>query len=164
MGIVSDTQRHPFPRYRLSAWTFLLACLVSVQAQVRTNSQAKFSDLKPFVGTWKGEYKGQVFAILILHMDGEKLAGTLSTAETINLDSDGDIREVEGEATEANATPVQDATLTGSSLNFKNKSANDDEIETYTMQLSGDTAGLKPEAAPPSMKVKPFPLSRVGEP
>jgi hypothetical protein len=32
----------------------------------------------------------------MLHMDGEKLAGDLSTAETINLDSDGEIREVEG--------------------------------------------------------------------
>ena len=115
MGMVSDTQTHSLFKHRLSAGMVLLACLVSVQAQVQTDSQAKSSDLKPFVGTWKGEYKGQVFAILMLHLDGEKLAGTLSTAETIHLDSEGNIREVEGEATEDNATPIQDATLTGSS-------------------------------------------------
>ena len=97
-------------------------------------------------------------------MDGGKLVGTLSTARTINLDSDGAIREVKEEATESKPTRVLDAKLVGDTLVFKKRGADGDEIDTYKMQLSGESpAGLKPDGVPESMKVKPFLLSREVE-
>lgn len=102
-----------------------------------------------------------MFAVLNLHRENGRLTGTFSTAHTISLDDNGDIRAVEGQATKDKDTPVIEARLVGNSLIFKNRGADDDEMVTYKMQLSGENAaGLRPDGAPEAMKVKPFPLSR----
>ena len=160
----------PSPRFSritgLLATVLLIACGLAIsaeaQGQVADATQSPQSaDLKSFAGTWKGEFKGQLFAVLKLHLDGQKLTGTLSTAQAISLDSDGALLEVNGQATESKATPVLDVTLVGNSLVFKNRAADGNEIDTCRMQLSGENAaGLKPDGVPETMKVKPFPLSR----
>jgi len=49
-------------------------------------------DLKPFLGTWKANFKGEVFAILVIREDRGSLAGTLNNFD-IGRDKDGNLND-----------------------------------------------------------------------
>jgi len=49
-------------------------------------------DLKSFVGTWKGSFNGEVFAILVLKEQGGALSGTLNNFD-ISVDKDGNLND-----------------------------------------------------------------------
>jgi hypothetical protein len=49
-------------------------------------------DLKPFLGTWKASFKGEVFAILVIREDRGSLAGTLNNFD-IGRDKDGNLND-----------------------------------------------------------------------
>jgi hypothetical protein len=49
-------------------------------------------DLKPFVGTWKASFNGDVFAILVLREDRCGLSGTLNNFD-IGVDKDGNLND-----------------------------------------------------------------------
>jgi hypothetical protein len=73
----------------------VLACaaLVSASAiagQDKEHAGESQPDFNTFVGTWKGTYKGEVFAILILKEQGGKLSGTLNNFD-ISVDKDGNL-------------------------------------------------------------------------
>jgi hypothetical protein len=49
-------------------------------------------DLKPFLGTWKASFKGEVFAILVVREDRGSIAGTLNNFD-IGRDKDGNLND-----------------------------------------------------------------------
>jgi hypothetical protein len=49
-------------------------------------------DLKTFVGTWTGNFNGEVFAILVLKEQGGALSGTLNNFD-ISVDKEGNLIE-----------------------------------------------------------------------
>lgn len=60
--------------------------VLRLAASTRQNSapaKEDAPDLKPFVGTWKATFKGQVFATLILKEQNGKLGGTLNNFDVV---------------------------------------------------------------------------------
>ena len=65
----------------------------ALAGQSGTTAEAKETkpDLKPFLGTWKASFKGQVFAILVVKEDNRgDIAGTLNNFD-IGRDKDGNL-------------------------------------------------------------------------
>jgi len=76
---------------------FLLTWLVelgqpSFAHQGGPRKDEKQPDLKAFVGTWNGTFKGDLFATLVLKQERGSLAGTLNNFD-INVDRDGNLTE-----------------------------------------------------------------------
>lgn len=76
---------------------FAFACLavrpLSVSAgQDNQQSKENRPDLKPFVGTWKASFKGEVFAILVLAEKDDKLTGTLNNFD-VSFDQEGNLAD-----------------------------------------------------------------------
>jgi hypothetical protein len=116
-----------------------------------------------YTGTWKGEYKGQTFAILKLKMDGQKLVGTIGFSQ-ISINKDGEIQSVSGDVSDQ--TAIYDLKPSSDLLLFKHKDEddvdelelklkNDKEAELRFVNASAPSAGLK---AP-----KPLQLTREAE-
>ncbi|MGD1212699.1 MAG: hypothetical protein ABR973_15245 [Candidatus Acidiferrales bacterium] len=60
----------------------------------QSGQQAKETqpDLKPFLGTWKASFKGEVFAILVVREERGNIAGTLNNFD-IGRDKDGNLND-----------------------------------------------------------------------
>jgi hypothetical protein len=86
-----------------------------------------------YAGTWKGEYKGQTFAILKLKMDGQKLVGTIGFSQ-ITIDKDGEMQKVSGEVSDQ--TAIYDLKPNGDVLLFKHK--DDDDVDELELKLKND--------------------------
>jgi hypothetical protein len=69
-----------------------LAARPSPNSASQSADQAKESapDLKPFVGTWKATFNGEVLAILVLKEQGGALIGTLNNFD-ISVDKEGNL-------------------------------------------------------------------------
>jgi hypothetical protein len=55
-----------------------------------TRAKESTPDLKPFVGTWKASFKGEVFAILVLKEHDGSLTGTLNNFD-LSVDKEGNL-------------------------------------------------------------------------
>jgi len=65
----------------------------SARAEQRSGGQqagASATDFKPFLGTWKGSYQGQVFAILTFRENRGELEGALNNFD-LGRDRDGNL-------------------------------------------------------------------------
>jgi len=115
-----------------------------------------------FAGTWKGQFKGQSFAILTLKVDGQKLVGTIGFSQ-ISINREGEIEKVSGEVSAQ--TPIYDLKPAGDTLLFKHK--DDDDVDEMELRLKNDKdAELRfLNAAAPSEGLKaPKPLHLTKEP
>jgi hypothetical protein len=115
----------------------LSMCLIvlAVQNAAVSGQEAKPAAAGPerYAGTWKGEYKGQTFAILKLKMDGQKLVGTIGFSQ-ITIDKDGEIQKVSGEVSDQ--TAIYDLKPNGDVLLFKLKY--DDDVDELELKLKND--------------------------
>ena len=116
---------------------------------------------RDFVGVWKASFQGKTFTVLVLKLENDKLAGTLSTGE-VDLADDGEVSNVNQEVGEARA--IFDIKLDGQILSFKDKDG--DDVNSLEMKLTGENRAelrfLLPDQLPQGMPVpKPFRLTRT---
>lgn len=76
---------------------FALTCLsasapTASAGQSATQAKEAPPDLKPFLGTWKASYKGEVFAILVIREEKGDIAGTLNNFD-VGRDKDGNLSD-----------------------------------------------------------------------
>ena len=91
-------QRHTRATIVLAASFFAFACIAApapscLAGQSGTTQQTKEvkPDLKPFLGTWKGSFRGKIFAILVVKQDERgDIAGTLNNFD-VGRDKSGDL-------------------------------------------------------------------------
>ena len=100
--------------------SLLIACLlvsVSLRAAQSGSDAAKdaMPDLKTFVGTWKANFNGEVFAILVLREERGSLAGTLNNFD-IRVDKDGNL--VDGTHKDSGDAPLLNARFRSGALVF----------------------------------------------
>src|SRR5260370_35116873 len=117
--------------------------------------------LRGLVGVWKVSFQGKTFTVLVLQLENDKLAGTLSTGE-VDLADDGEVSNVNQEVGEARA--IFDIKLDGQILSFKDKDG--DDVNFLEMKLTGENRAdlrfLMPDQLPQGMPVpKPFRLTRT---
>jgi hypothetical protein len=81
----------------VGALVLAFACLAVPRLAVSAGQDRKQSnenrlDLKPFVGTWKASFKGEVFAVLVLTEKDGKLNGTLNNFD-VSFDPEGNLAD-----------------------------------------------------------------------
>lgn len=80
----------PIVRCFLAAVFLAVALLPVFAAQENRQTTDKPADLKPFVGTWKATFQGQVFAILKLKEERGDLVGTMNNFD-VRFDAQGNL-------------------------------------------------------------------------
>lgn len=78
--------------FALAAAFLAVSAHAAAAAQGNQQSPDKPADLKPFVGTWKATFKGQVFAILKLKEERGDLAGTMNNFD-VRFDAQGNLTD-----------------------------------------------------------------------
>ena len=82
----------------LGGWLLLAAAYLAVSSfpvcagQTGTQAAETQPNLKAFVGTWRGSFQGEVFAILILKEQDGRLKGTLNDFD-LAFDKDGNLAD-----------------------------------------------------------------------
>ena len=128
--------------------------------QARENSP----DLKTFVGTWTGNFNGEVFAILVLKEQGGALSGTLNNFD-ISVDKEGNL--IEPTHKDQGDAPLLNARLRSGALLFvvMQKDQYAPSTEWKFAPKSADEGELTPMLdhqvnAPKDMIVKPIHMVR----
>jgi hypothetical protein len=78
--------------FALAAAFLAVSALAGAAAQENRQSPDKPADLKPFVGTWKAAFQGQVFAILKLKEERGDLVGTMNNFD-VRFDPQGNLTD-----------------------------------------------------------------------
>lgn len=151
--------------------SFLLACVcfgappVTIPAR-QNDGQAKENppDLKPFVGTWKASFKGEVFAILVLKEHGGVLSGTLNNFD-LGVDKEGNL--VDGTHKDQGEAALLNAHFKSGALVFvvMQKDQYYPSTEWKFVPMTAQEAELTPSANNPpyansGSSVKPIPMVR----
>jgi hypothetical protein len=121
-------------------------------------------DLKAFVGTWKGSFNGEVFAVLVLKEQGGGLSGTLNNFD-ISVDKDGNLND--GTHKDQGDAPLLNARFKSGALWFvvMQKDQYAPSTEWKFAPKSADEGELTPVLdhqmnAPKDMVVKPIRMVR----
>src|SRR5215469_11792577 len=130
-----------------------------------TPEKKPVSPLADYAGEWTATFDGKVWLRLTLQLEGEKLAGSLVHARSINLDDSGGVKSIgEDQATET----IADAVVTPDGLLITLKDSDTQETVRYMMKLvqpEKAAADLKVvgQAMPPGMpKPKPWRVIKSG--
>lgn len=78
--------------FALAAALLAVSAFAAAAAQGNQQSPDKPADLKPFVGTWKATFRGQVFAILKLKEERGDLVGTMNNFD-VRFDAQGNLTD-----------------------------------------------------------------------
>lgn len=123
----------------------------------------KKSPLVPYAGTWTATSRDKTFATLHLTLNGEQLTGSIQHPKRIDTDDNGEVKNFSDDFSTA---VVQEAELTGDGVLLTAKDDSSNEVDRFSMRLTGDsTASLKmlAMAMPPGMaKPKPWKLTKAG--
>lgn len=112
-----------------------------------------------FTGTWKAEFKKQVWLVLNLHEDKGSVVGILTHSIYLSSDNEGDITSVGDEMSNAK---VEKATIEGGVLHIVTKDDDEGGEDRYDLTLTGpDSAELKPVSSDGSSPPKAFKLKRA---
>jgi TonB family protein len=122
-------------------------------AAASQNNQVETLD--PFVGTWKGAFKGQDFITVKLLSDHGQWTGQVSAFE-IGVDDHGNLTKAEPR--EGPPSQVIDAQLMGDSLEFRVRDA-EDTSQMEMKLIGGNKALMRPADAP--MAITPWEMTRV---
>jgi hypothetical protein len=120
--------------------------------------------LKPFVGTWKASFHGEVFAILVLREHKGALEGTMNNFD-ISVDKDGNLTDDTHKNT--GEAPLFNVQLKPDGLYFlvPEKDAYSQPTEWKFVPKSADKGELIVRLddalnAPPNFVIKPIPMFR----
>jgi hypothetical protein len=126
---------------------------------------AKPSPLVPYAGTWTSAVAGRRFVTLQLAIRAGKVIGSLQHPRNVDFADNGEVKNF---SDDFSAGLLQDAEITGDGLLLTVKDESTNEVDRFSMQLTGDTtATLKMLAMsmPPGMaKPKPWKLTKTGAP
>jgi hypothetical protein len=143
-----------------------LACGLATHAAQAGSEAAKDAtpDMKTFVGTWKGAFHGEVFAVLVLREERGALAGTLNNFD-ISVDGDGNLKE--GTHKDSGDAPLLNTRFKSGALEFvvMQKDQYAPSTEWKFIPKSADEGELTPLLdhqvnAPKDMVVKPIRMVR----
>ena len=122
----------------------------------------KKSPLAPYAGIWTATSQGRTFVTLRLTQNGDQLSGTLQHPVHIDTDNNGEVKNFSDDSSSA---VVQESKLTGDGVLLTVKDDASNEVDRFSMQMTGDaTATLKmlAMAMPAGMaKPKPWKLTRT---
>lgn len=130
-----------------------------------TSAKEDAPDLKSFVGTWKGTFKGAVFATLILKEQNGKLSGTLNNFDVVT-DKKGNL--IDGTHADSGDAPLLNVHFKSGALYFVVL-----EKDQYSAGMNWKFAPLNVEEGtlapllelqdniPPNVVIKPIHLLRV---
>lgn len=133
--------------------------------QTAPGKPVKKSPLAGYAGTWTGMFEQRPWLTVQLTLQGEKLSGSLQRSHDLKFNDAGELKSVgDTQVTEI----IEDATLNGDGILLTAKNPDTNEIDRFTMWLTGETtAELKMSAMsmPPGMpKLRPWKLNRVAAP
>ncbi len=110
---------------------------------------------KMFLGTWEARYKDRVICTIRLRA-GDPISGETSAC-SINVDENGDLKEPETMPSDGDPSPVLKARVSGKTLSFEEHEG--DEAIRFEMKITGEgRAELKILDAP--MVMKPIAFTR----
>ena len=93
---------------------------------------ARAQDLKAYAGVWEAKFKGDVFCVLKIEVNG-KISGTLS-AGSIDIGHEGELTN----ATPSDKSfPILNAKVERGALSFDWKDESDDPAVEFEMKLTG---------------------------
>jgi hypothetical protein len=147
---------------------FVIIVTTAVLAQTATQSNsearpARKNPLAAYAGTWTGTFEGKPWLTVRLTLQADRLSGSIQRPHDFQFNDAGELKSVsDAQTTEV----VQDATVNPDGLLLTVKNADSQEVNRFTMRLTGDsTAELKMSAMsmPPGMpKIKPWKLTKAG--
>ena len=149
------------------ALLFVVAFGIAVAAQTPPKqgppgTPVRKSPLAQYAGTWTGSLEGKPWITVKLTMLGDKLAGSIQRARTLQFSDQGEIKSVSEEQSDE---VVQDAVVNPDGLLLTVKEPDNPETDRFTMKLTGETtAEIKMSAMkmPPGMpKIKPWKLTKA---
>ena len=133
--------------------------------QGATPAKEDAPDLKSFAGTWKGSFKGNVFATLILKEQNGKLNGTLNNFDVVT-DKDGNL--IDGTHADSGDAPLLNAHFKSGALYFVvlEKDQYSAGMNWKFMPLNAEEGTLTPllelqDNIPPNVVIKPIQMFRV---
>jgi hypothetical protein len=88
---------------------------------------------KKFAGTWEAKFKDQVICTIRVKA-GDPITGETSAC-SINVDENGDLKEPEGDAS-SDISPMVNPVIHGDILSFEDKDGN--EVLKFELKLTGD--------------------------
>jgi hypothetical protein len=98
------------------------------------------SPTQSYAGVWVAEHNGTTYVRLNLQITDGHLAGTISLADSIHVDPQGEVDRAT--AAPETATAIQEIKVTDGVLSFSRKDDGGD-VDRFEMRLTGDqTAGL----------------------
>ncbi len=122
-------------------------------------------DLKSFVGTWKANFKGSVFATLILKEQNGKLSGTLNNFDVVT-DKDGNL--IDGTHADDGNAPLLNVHFKSGALYFVvlEKDQYSAGMNWKFTPLNAQEGMLTPllelqDNIPPNVAIKPIQMLRV---
>lgn len=120
------------------------------------------SPLAPYAGTWAADFEGKPFLVVKLALKGDGLTGWVQHPHSVELYDNGDLKSA---SSDNSAGVLQDAKLTGDAVLLTVKDETTNEVDRFSMQLTGEsTANIRMLAMsmPPGMaKPKPWKLTKV---
>ena len=142
-----------------------LCCLASVtlfcaSASAQHLTPATATNAKQFVGIWKASFPGNAFLTIALHIDGNKIVGTVSHAN-IELNH-GELTKAEANDGEA-PDPITDLRVDGNILRITTKSTDgsEDSIQAKLTLVAADDAELQMVVPSDVPAPKPWKLKRA---
>ena len=143
-----------------------LCCLASVtlfcaSASAQHLTPATATNAKQFVGIWKASFQGNAFLTIALHIDGNKIVGTVSHAN-IELNNAGELTKAEANDSEA-PDPITDLRVDGNILRITTKSTDgsEDSIQAKLTLIAADDAELQMVVPSDVPAPKPWKLKRA---
>ena len=143
-----------------------LCCLASVtlfcaSASAQHLTPATATNAKQFVGIWKASFQGNAFLTIALHIDGNKIVGTVSHAN-IELNNAGELTKAETNDGE-DPDPIADLRVDGNILRITTKSTDGSEnsIQAKLTLIAADDAELQMIVPSDVPAPKPWKLKRA---
>lgn len=146
------------------------ACFGALRLSASTHQNAApvkedAPNLKPFVGTWKAAFRGQVFATLTLKEQDGKLSGTLNNFDVVT-DKEGNL--IDGTHADDGNAPLLNVHFKSGALYFVvlEKDQYSAGMNWKFMPLNAQAGTLTPlldlqDNIPPNVAIKPIQMLRV---
>jgi len=151
---------------RLLFFTIVVTTAMAAQTATQTNNEtrpAKKNPVAAYAGTWTGSFEGKPWLTVKLTLQADRLFGSIQRPHDFQFNDAGELKSVsDAQTTEV----VEDATVNPDGLLLTVKNADSQEVNRFTMRLTGEsTADLKMSAMsmPPGMpKIRPWKLTKAG--